>query len=210
MRRIGLIVVAVGLLAFLAGCAQKPQKEIDDVTAAMNAVIKDGLGKYAPEDEKKLKDSMAAINAEIKVQEEKTFKDFDKTKQMLADLQKTANDMKQALPAKKEKAKQDAMAAADAAKAAAEEAKKMLAKAPKGKGTAADIEALKGDVKGVGDMLAEVQGLIEKEDYLQAVAKAKAVKEKAAAVTGQIQQALEKAKPAAKPAKGQKPAPAKK
>ncbi len=204
MRKIGMVILAVGLLAFLSGCAQKPQKEIDDATAAMNAVISAGLGKYAPEDEKKLKDSMAAINAELKVQEDKTFKDFDKTKQMLADLQKSIGEMKAALPAKKEKAKGDALAAQEAAKAAVDEAQKLLAKAPKGKGTAADIEALKGDVKGLVDSLPEVQGLIEKEDYLPAVAKANAIKEKAAGVTGQIQQALEKvkgAKAAKKPVK---------
>ena len=108
----------------------------------------EGLGKYAPEDEKKLNDSLAAINEELKVQDGKTFKSFDKTKQMLADLSKMAADMKAALPAKKEAAKQAAVAAMEAAKAAAEEAKKLLAKAPKGKGTAADIEALKGDMKG--------------------------------------------------------------
>jgi hypothetical protein len=82
----------------------------------------------------------------------------------------------------------------DAAKAAAEDAKKLLAKAPKGKGTAADIEALKGDVQGIDDAFAEIQGLIDKEDYAAAVTKANAVKEKAGAVAAQITQALEKAK----------------
>jgi hypothetical protein len=192
MKRIGMVVLAVGLLAFLTSCGQKPTKEIEEATAAMNAVVSEGLGKYAPEDEKKLKDSMAAVMAEIKVQEDKTFKDFDKTKQMLADLQKTASEMKKALPAKKEKAKQDALAASEAAKAAVEEAKKLLAKAPKGKGTAADIEALRGDAKGIGDMLPELQALIEKEDYSTAVSKANAIKEKAAGIASQIQQALEK------------------
>jgi len=207
MKKLGVLILAFGLLAFLVGCAEKPQKEIDATTAAMNAVITEGLGKYAPEDEKKLKDAMTALNEELKVQEAKTFKDFDKTKQMLADLNKNIADMKAALPAKKEKAKQAAMAAMDAAKAAIDEAKALLAKAPKGKGTAADIEALRGDVKGAEDMLAEVQGLIAKEDYNQAVSKANAVKEKAAGVAGQVKQALEKA-PAGKAAAAKKPAPA--
>jgi hypothetical protein len=205
MKRIGLVLLAVGLLAFLTSCGQKPAKEIDETTASMNTVISEGLGKYAPEDEKKLKDGMAAVMEEIKVQEGKTFKNFDKTKQMLADVQKSANEMKQALPAKKEQAKQGALAASEAAKAAVEEAKNLLAKAPKGKGTAADIEALRGDVKGIEDMLPEVQGLIDKEDYSAAVSKANAIKEKATGITGQVQQALEKVQ-AGKAAKGKKPA----
>ena len=192
MKRVRLIVVGLMVLAFLVGCASKPTKEIEDTTAAVKAVIAEGLEKYAPEDEKKLNDSLAAIDAELKVQDGKTFKSFDKTKQMLADLSKMAADMKAALPAKKEAAKQAAVAAMDAAKAAADEAKNLLAKAPKGKGTAADIEALKGDVKGIDDAFVEIQGLIDKEDYAAAVTKANAVKEKAAAVAAQITQAMEK------------------
>ena len=194
MKKVRLVVVGLVVLAFLVGCASKPTKEIEDATAAVKAVIAEGLGKYAPEDEKKLNDAVAALNAELKVQEGKTFKSYDKTKQLLADITKMAADMKAALPAKKEAAKQAAVAAMEAAKAAADEAKKLLAKAPKGKGTAADIEALKGDVKGIDDAFAEIQGLIDKEDYAAAVTKANAVKEKAAAVATQITQAMEKAK----------------
>lgn len=194
MKRVYLVLVGLMVLAFLAGCASKPTKEIEETTAAVNALINEGLGKFAPEDEKKLKDALQAVNDELKVQEGKTFKSYDKTKQLLADLSKMAAEMKAALPAKKEAAKKAAMEAMDAAKAAAEDAKKLLAKAPKGKGTAADIEALKGDIKGVEDALAEVQGLIDKEEYATAVTKANAVKEKAGAVANQITQALEKAK----------------
>ncbi len=201
MKRVRWIVLGFVVLAFVAGCGTKPQQEIDAATAAMNAVISEGLGKYAPEDEKKLKDAMAAVNAELQVQEGKTFKNYDKTKQLLADLTKMAADMKAALPAKKEKAKQDAMAAMAAAKAALEEAKKVLAKAPKGKGTAADIEALRGDVKGAEAMLPEVQGLIEKEDYSAAMVKAKAIQDKAAGVGDQVKKALEKTQGMKPPAK---------
>ena len=201
MKKVRWIVLGFVVMAFVAGCASKPEKEINDATAAVNGVISEGLGKYAPEDEKKLKDAMAAVNDELKVQEGKTFKSYDKTKQLLADASKMAADMKAALPAKKEKAKQDAMAALDAAKTALADAKKILAKAPKGKGTAADIEALRGDVKGAEDMLPEVQGLIDKEEYSQAMTKANAIKDKAASVDDQVKKALEKVKAPAAPAK---------
>lgn len=205
MKRFGLVVLAVVLLAFLTHCGQKPAKEIDETTASVNTVISERLGKYSPEDEKKLKDAMAAAMDEIKVQEGKTFKNYDKAKQMFAEVKKSADEMKAALPAKKEQAKQSALAATEAAKAAVAEAKKLLAQAPKGKGTAADIEALKGDVKGTEDLLPEVQGLIDKEEYGAAVSKANAIKEKAAGITNQVQQALEKVQ-AEKAAKGKKPA----
>jgi len=205
MKRVRWIVLGVVVMAFVVGCASKPEQEINAAKAAMEGVIKEGLAKFAPEDEKKLKDAMAAVDAELKVQEGKTFKSYDKTKQLLADLTKMAADMKAALPAKKEKAKQDATAALEAAKTALADAKKLLAKAPKGKGTAADIEALRGDVKGAEDMLPEIQGMIDKEDYSAAITKANAIKDKAAGVGDQITKALEKVKAPAKA-----PAPVKK
>ncbi len=214
MKRVRLVVLGLMVMAFLVSCASKPEKEINDATAAMNGVISEGLGKYAPDDEKTLKDSMAAVNDELKVQEGKTFKSYDKTKELLANVTKMAADMKAALPAKTEKAKQDAMAALEGAKAAIADAKKALAAAPKGKGTAADIEALRNDVKAAEDSLPEVQGMIDKEDYMAATTKANAIKDKAAGVGGEIQKAMEKVKAekggkkAAAPAKAAPAAPA--
>jgi len=200
MRAIRYLVLGLILLTFLVACGKKPAQEIEGTQGSVNAVVSEGLGKYAPEDEKKLKDELASAMDEIKVQDNKTFKNYDKAKQMLAEVKKNADEMKAALPAKKEQAKQNALQAQESAKGAVNEAKSLLAKAPKGKGTAADIQALKGDVKGLEDCLAEVQGLIEKEEYGEAVTKANALKEKASGVASQITQALEKVK-AAKPGK---------
>lgn len=205
MKTARYIVLALMVIAFLSGCAKKPTQEIEDTKAAANAVISEGLGKYSPEDEKKLNDAMTAAMDEVKVQEGKTFKNYDKAKQMLAEVKKNAEELKTALPAKKEQAKQNALAAQEAAKAAVGDARKLLVKAPKGKGTAADIEALRGDVKGVEELLPEVQGLIDKEEYGTAVTKADAIKEKATGVTNQIKEALEKVQ-AGKAAKAKKPA----
>ncbi len=200
MRTMRYFLLSLMILVLLVGCGKKPTQEIEATQSAVNAVISEGLGKYSPEDEKKLKDAMAAAMDEIKVQDGKTFKNYDKAKQMLADVKKMAEEMKAALPAKKEQAKQNALSALEAAKSAVSEAKALLAKAPRGKGTAADIQALSGDVKGLEDSLAEVSGLIEKEEFSEAVNKANALKEKASGVSEQIKQALEKVK-GAKPAK---------
>jgi hypothetical protein len=193
MSKVRFVVAGLLVAVLVVGCGSKPEKEIQETTNAVNTVSQEGLGKYAPDDEKKLKDAMAAVQDEIKVQEGKTFKSFDKTKQMLADVKKMAEDMKAGLPAKKEQAKQNATTALDGAKAAVADAKKVLSKAPKGKGSAADIEALRGDLKGAEDSLAEAQALVDKEDYAAAVSKANAIKEKAEGVTKQVNEALEKA-----------------
>lgn len=195
-----LLVLGLVMLTFLAACGKKPAQEIESTQGALNAVIAEGLGKYAPEDEKKLKDALALAMEEIKVQDNKTFKNYDKAKQMLNDVKKSTEEMKAALPAKKEQAKQNALAAQGSAKEALNEAKSILAKAPAGKGTAADLQALRGDVKGLEDSFAEIQGLVDKEEYGEAVTKANALKEKASGVASQVNEALKKAK-AGKPGK---------
>jgi len=192
MRTMRLLVLGLVMLTFLVACGKKPAQEIESTQGALNAVISEGLGKYAPEDEKKLKDALALAMEEIKVQDNKTFKSYDKAKQMLAEVKKSTEEMKASLPAKKEQAKQNALGAQESAKAAVTEAKSVLAKAPAGKGTAADIQALRGDVKGLEESLVEVQDLIGKEEYGEAVTKANALKEKASSVTSQVNEALKK------------------
>ena len=56
------------------------------------------------------------------------------------------------------------------------------------------MSLLKGDVKGLEESGPEVQQLIEKEDYVAATDKSKAIKEKADGVSNQIKQAMEKVK----------------
>ncbi len=187
-------IVALGLLVMVAfvGCSKQPTAEIDAAKAAVDAVIAEGAEKYAPEDAKKLNDDLAAAMSEIKAQEGKFMKSYTNATAMLAKLKTDAEQLKTNLPAKKEEAKNNAMAAEDTAKTAVAEAAALLAKAPKGKGSKADIEAMRSDIKGLEESLAEVKTLIETEDYANAAAKATAIKDKAAEVSEQIKMAMEK------------------
>ncbi|OIP91567.1 MAG: hypothetical protein CO013_06060 [Syntrophobacterales bacterium CG_4_8_14_3_um_filter_58_8] len=176
----------------LVGCAKPPTEEINAAKASVDAVVAEGAQKFAAEDAKKLNDSMQAAQDEIKVQEGKTFKDFAKAKELLAKVKADAETLKAGLAAKKEEAKKNAAAAQEAAKASVADAKALLAKAPKGKGSKADIEALKADLKGIEDSLAEIKTANDAEDYNVAIEKSNAVKDKAAAISDQIKKAMEK------------------
>ena len=176
----------------LVGCAKPPTEEINAAKASVDAVVAEGAQKFAAEDAKKLNDSMQAAQDEIKVQEGKTFKDFAKAKELLAKVKADAETLKAGLAAKKEEAKKNAAAAQEAAKASVADAKALLAKAPKGKGSKADIEALKADLKGIEESLAEIKTANDAEDYNVAIEKSNAVKDKAAAISEQIKKAMEK------------------
>lgn len=183
-----------GLLAMvlLVGCGKQPATEINDAKAAVDAVITEGASKFAPEDAKLLNDALTAAMDEVKAQDAKVFKNYAKAKEMLVKVKADAEALKTKLPEKKEQAKANAITAQEIATAAVADAKKLLTKAPKGKGAMADIEALKADLKGIEESLKEVQGLIDTEDYASATDKANAITEKAKAVSEQINQALQK------------------
>ena len=173
-------------------CAKQPTQELNDAKAAIDAAIAEGGEKYANEEVKTLNDEITAAMDEIKTQDGKILKNYDKAKELLAKVKTGGETLKTEMPAKKEKAKNDAMAALDAAKAAVNDARTLLGKAPRGKGTMADIEALKADVAGLESSLTEVQTLMDGEDYFAAADKANGIKTKAEEVSSQISQALEK------------------
>lgn len=189
LKLLALSMVAIFLLV---GCAKLPTEEINAAKASVDAVVAEGAQKFAAEDAKKLNDSMQAAQDEIKVQDGKTFKDYAKTKELLAKVKADAETLKAGLAAKKEEAKKNATAAQEAAKASVADAKALLAKAPKGKGSKADIEALKADLKGIEDSMAEIKTANDSEDYDVAIEKSNAVKGKAAAISDQIKKAMEK------------------
>ena len=176
----------------LVGCAKLPTEEINAAKASVDAVVAEGAQKFAAEDAKKLNDSMQAAQDEIKVQDGKTFKDYAKTKELLAKVKTDAETLKAGLAAKKEEAKKNAATAQEAAKTSVAEAKALLAKAPKGKDSKADLEALKADLKGIEDSLAEIKSANDSEDYNAAIEKSNAIKDKAAAISDQIKKAMEK------------------
>jgi hypothetical protein len=191
-RALQFLALSMVMVFLLVGCAKLPTEEINAAKASIDAVVAEGAQKFAAEDSKKLNDSMQAAQDEIKVQDSKTFKDYKKAKELLAKVKADAETLKTGLAAKKEEAKKNAAVAQEAAKASVAEAKALMAKAPKGKGSKADIEALKADLKGIEDSLAEVKSANDAEDYNAAIEKSNAIKDKAAAISDQIKKAMEK------------------
>jgi len=205
VRKVWSLVALNALVALmLVGCGSQPAKEIQDTKAAVDAVAAEGGEKFAPAETKGVNDALNAAMEEVKTQDGKFFKSYDKAKELLAKAKSDAETLKSGLAAKKEQAKNEATTNLAAAGDAVKAAKAALAKAPKGKGAAADLEAMKGDLQGLEAALAEVQPLIDSQDYIAARDKAAGIKTKADEVSASVAAAMEKvaaAKSAAKPAK---------
>jgi len=109
-------VVALPMLLFLAGCGVPPTAEADAARQSMARASSAGADKYAADSLKEAQAAQAALDAELKVQEGKFLKSYDRARE-LAVAAKTAAD----------KAATDATSARE--RADAEEAKKAKAAA---------------------------------------------------------------------------------
>lgn len=185
------LVLVLAIALVFSGCKQ-PTQLINDAKAVIEDVTTAGADKYAAEELKKLNDDLTAALDEVAAQDKKFFKKFGSAKEMLAKVKTDADALKAALPAKIEAAKNAAIQLQGEAQAAIDEAKALLAKAPTGKGTKKDIDALKADLAGAETAFAEIQAALDGQDYIAAADKAKSVKEKAVAISDQVKAAIEK------------------
>ena len=87
----------------------------------------------------------------------------------------------------KEQKKNEAQTAISEAKTMLEQARTDLASAPTGKGTQADLAAMKGDLDGVDTALADAEASFNSEKYVDAKAKADGAKQTIQNVTASIE-----------------------
>ena len=109
--------IALGLAISVTGCASPPNADVEAAKAAVDRAATDRAGQYAAGSLKAAQDAQAALDAELKAQEGKWLKSYDKTKE-LAVATKAAGD-KAAADAVAGKEKADAIAAKEKADAAA-------------------------------------------------------------------------------------------
>ncbi len=192
MKRLVTVLVGLVMAASLVACGKQPVEEIGAAKAAVEAAAGAGAEKYVAEEFTKVNEAMTAAMEEVKVQDGKMFKNYDKAKQMLAQAKADAEALQAKAAAEKERLMNQAAADLATAMTAVSEALTLVENAPKGKGSAADIMAMKADVAGLEAALAEVQPLIDGGDYVGASEKALAIGEKASALSAEIKAAMEK------------------
>src|SRR5579864_4765930 len=109
--------IAVGLAVIAVGCASPPSADVDAANAAVDKASSQGADRYAAASFESAQDARAALDAELKVQEGKWLKSYDKAKE-LAVTAKAAGD-KAAADAIAGKEKADTIIAVKAKAAAA-------------------------------------------------------------------------------------------
>jgi len=192
VKRLGAVLVGLVMVSTLVACGKQPVEEINATKAAMEAAVSEGANKYVADEYKVVDGALVAAMEEVKLQDSKMFKNYDKAAQMLAKVKTDSEALKAKAIAEKQRLMDQASADLAAAKTAVATAGDLVTNAPKGKGSAADIMAMKADVAGLETALAEVQPLIDAGDFAAASEKALAINDKASALSDEIKAVMAK------------------
>jgi membrane-associated HD superfamily phosphohydrolase len=195
MKQFKVAVLFLAVLGLLA-CAKPPQADIDAAKAALDAAKAAEADIYAPDALRAAEDSINAIQTEVDAQAAKfaLFRSYEKTKELVAAAKAAADKTTADANTMKEQVKNEALAIFGEAKTELTAAQELLAKAPKGKGSKADIEALKGDLDAIQPMLDGAQASFDAGKFMDAKNGAQAAKDKAIYVKDAINNAIEMAK----------------
>jgi TonB family protein len=80
---LGFATIALGLAVIVTGCG-KPDADVAAATTAVDRANTERAGQYAPESLRAADDARAALDAEVKAQEAKWIKSYDKTRELAA------------------------------------------------------------------------------------------------------------------------------
>lgn len=190
--RVGLAGIA---MVVMTGCAQPPIEQLEAARKAVELAQAAGAPDYAKEDFAKLEQQFALAKDELAKQEKalSIFRSYSDANKMLIQVVESSGQIAATAAQNKEAAKTAALNVEKEAQQVVASAKELMEKAPSGKDRAA-VEAIKQDIAGLDTSLSAIHQLMEKGDYLGAETQAKALKEKGAAVSGELQSAIEKTK----------------
>jgi hypothetical protein len=184
------------LLALAIGCAKAPDDQVTITRSVLDSVQVAEVEKYAPEQYRAAKDSLDAAMAEIEKQNSKftLTRRYGKAEAQLEAAQDLARTAAEQAVAKKEALKAEAQDLLTQMQAELEQAKTLIAQAPRGKGEAAAVQSISSDIAQLEVTATEVSNAMAQEDYVGAHEMAKAGLEKIQSINTELKTAIEKKK----------------
>jgi hypothetical protein len=178
MKRILVLLALAGVAVLSVACAKEPADAINAARSSLAAAKTAEAADYAPDALAAAETAAAALDAELKAQSERftLTRSYTKASELAAQAKAAADKAAAQAVTGKEQMRTEATTLVAGVRSSVERAKAALAKAPKGKGSAADIEAMKSDVAGVEAGLADMDGAIASGRYKDAKVKAEAAR----------------------------------
>lgn len=195
-KRFTLVTLSTVVLLILAGCGKPPEPEMQSANAAFDAAKSAEAEQYAPEAYRAAMDTLNAAQAAKQEADSKfaLFRSYGKAKELYVKAEAMANEATSEAQANKEQVKMEVSDLLVQAKAALDSAGTALAKAPRGKGSKADIELMKSDLNAAQAGYNDAMNDFNAGKYLQVKTKAEVVIGNARKVSQDIAAALTKKK----------------
>ena len=186
-KRIAVVLALFALLVFI-GCAKPPEQEIQKANSSIEAARAAEAEEYVPESFQVAMDTLNAANAAKQEADGKfaLFRSYSKAKALYVSADALAAKAVQDAAAEKERVKQEVAGLLTQAKAVLDSANAALAKAPKGKGSKADIELIKNDLAAAQASFDDANNDFNAGKYKVAKAKVEAAMQKSQAVIDEI------------------------
>jgi len=170
MRINGIVCAMVVLALFAVGCSKAPQAEIDAAKTSLDQAAAAEADVYAPDEYAAAEDAMKQLETELALQQDKSalFRRYGKASELAGAVRTAGETAAAAAVAGKEQVKSEAADLLASTRDLLAEVESMLAKAPTGKGTQADLAAMKADLEGVGTSLDEADAAYEAGSFMEA------------------------------------------
>jgi hypothetical protein len=194
MFKYGVLIVTVCALLMVIGCGKAPENEMQTAEAAFETAAEYETEDYAPEAYKMAMDTLNAAKAAKEEADSKfaLFRGYGKSKELFARAEVLIQQAQSSAEEGKERVKQEASNLIVDAKSALDAASQALNKAPRGKGSKADLELIKNDLNAANEAYEEAKIDFDAGSYAAAKTKLQAVMNKAQSISDEIAKAAAK------------------
>lgn len=178
----------------LTSCSDEPQAEIDAARAAIEQARVAGADIYVHESYVTLQDSLSGVMINIESKKSKFIKNYSTSREQLAGVTQFAGEVEQQAETRKGELKVEIQNTITEVKSLIETNRQLILQAPKGKEGTSALLAIKAELDAIETSIGDTQAMIENGDYLAALDKAKAAKEKATAINTELSNVIAKYK----------------
>jgi ElaB/YqjD/DUF883 family membrane-anchored ribosome-binding protein len=188
LKRFALILAALTLLAVMVGCSKAPEAEIQRANSAQQAAQLGEAEIYVPDAYRAATDTLNNAMALKQEQDSKfaLFRSYGKAKEGFVAAENMFNNAATEAGVEKEKVRVQVAQMLIDAKAVLDSANTALAKAPRGKGSKADLELIKIDLATVLASYTEAETDVANGKYMSARSKIEALIQRAHAIMDEI------------------------
>ena len=181
-------------VAVLAGCDDPPTAELQAAKQALNAAQDVGAERFAANEYSAAQRAYSEAEATTNTEAERFFllKDFEQARTQIADAKSKAMQAESSAEAEKKRQRESAQAAIAAARDAVAAAYTSLEDAPAGKGTEADIEALRAELSTAEADIEAAEAALDSEEFSDAEALAESADQKATEIADGVMVAVQK------------------